>query len=198
MFTIGQVLERHKRVVFDTSILDAGESPHGLRYRGEIRRAMKSDRLLTVKDVVYEAWTMLRHFRRDPLFERVQWHQRNLEAEQVTYVGFLEHLIKKAKEYEKTKSYAIINKKKDYPYTDVNVAALTMTLAHQFADVALVSSDRPLNELVLSECNNPTLPKEVHPIAVYSFFQKTANYVPYAEEKTWHPKSFPFTSSRSP
>lgn len=186
MLTLRQVLANYERVVFDTSVLRAEKSVDAA-YRCQFSRALDDDRrLVTVNDVVSEAWTWLRHVDKD-FYRRIRKRSMGLDGVQVQYLGFLHHLLKRAD------ALGVIDVRKNRPMTDVKVAALAMTLAMR-ARVALISSDRRLNELVVSELENPSLPLKVQPIDVYSMVQTSGEFQRYEEER----KYMSFTSSRSP
>lgn len=185
MLTLGEVLASYPRVVFDTSVLRAEKSVDAA-YRCQFSEALDDRRLITVSDVVSEAWTWLRHVDRE-FYKRIRRRSMELGSVQVEYHGFLHHLLHKAE------ALGVIDSKKNRPMTDVKVAALAMTLAVR-SPVALISSDRRLNELVESERRNPSLPLKVHPIDVYSMIQQFGAFVPYEAER----KKMPFISSRNP
>lgn len=166
-------LRRNNRhIVIDTSILSHDCPDRAPQYRGALEFLFDSGKLYTVPDVFREARRYLKHH--DPaLLENVRKHCIDKGKLSTDYFINLFFLIPEAERR------GIIDDWKKHPLTDVEVAALTLTLGRR-GPTALLSGDRKLNELVQDEVDRRRLRDT---ITVYSFLPSRAWLKPYLQEK---------------
>ena len=161
------------RIVFDTSILTHDCPCADEKYRQSLDFLLDSGKMKTVPDVFREAREYLQS-RDKELLEGVRANCVDTKKLDDQYRKYMTRIIPEARQT------GVLNEKKRFPLTDIEIAALTLASGHKYR-TALLSGDRMLNELVQREIDNRNARDR---IVVYSFLTRSAWYVPYLEERT--------------
>jgi len=170
---LSELVAAHHRIVFDNSFLDATYAAPERRaeYKQELRKTLTPERFSTVKPVVQEASRFF-WWRDDvPFLRRLRESVPNLAKEQHTYCAFLDAILPVAH------ARGIIKDKWKGDRTDAKVAALALTFAAHCPEVAFVSSDRALNDLVYDAVKNPV--RDVYAVNIFYFWREETKFTAY-------------------
>lgn len=172
---MGELCSEHRVVVFDTSAIESSDAPKSARreYRDAFFLAQG---LVTVNDVVNEA--ELRFANNYRFMELIRSRRATLDTVQNEYRALFEYVDPQAR--ERGMHLNRFGKEKAFPNTDAKVATLALLLAKTIKNVAFISSDRALNDLLYDQCVDSRLPEKVHPVSIYYFWQTEGTFVPYS------------------
>lgn len=176
--SISELVAEHNVVVFDTSILDPSCATTERRriYRDSLFAASRSEGLATVKDVYNEAHA--RFSNNYQFLDMVRKKCISLEPMQQEYLKIFKYVLPQAK-----KKGMHLNRdgtEKAFPNTDAKLASLALLVSTEVDDVAFISGDRALNDLVYDQTVDKNLPVAVKPISIYYFWQPEITFSPYS------------------
>ena len=177
--SLREIVEENKFVVIDNSALSPSNASESLQchYFEELKELIKRDKTIyTTRDVILES----RCYNAPKQLSKLQLRKFNDRGHSNPFEPLVRYLTPKAKQL------GLIEERKKYPMTDVNLAASAFALAYYPNKIAFLSSDRRLNELVYSTTQEI---KNGYPkgfpcliqgqIEVYSFIQRHATFLPY-------------------
>lgn len=137
--SLAELAERYDAVVLDTGALDSDMSNRQARrkYRRDVRQVAWTGKLCTVDDAISEARVVFRGV--DSLRVRVVSGE---DFERGFFQGLINEILPIAR------GTGVLRAHKDFPLTDVKLAALALALRRRYETVAFASSDKPLLRMV--------------------------------------------------
>ncbi len=185
--TLEELALKYKKVLLDTSALDATNAPQDLRMSYQ-RRLYKTGQhyknLYTLDEVFSEA--KLFYF-------NIPSSAGIIKIKESDYEPFFSEFFDNLK--DRAHEYGIIGAKPYYLQTDLKLAAIAFSInAKEQGKIAFVSSDRQLADFINSNANRIRSCKDftsapcLGKIAIYTFIQALAKFVSYSDEKSYRKK----------